>query len=62
MPNPLIDRPGCEQMPEMEQGPEREHPEESPPLFSSWKKWYAVVLLHLAFLIVIYYLFTKAFE
>jgi hypothetical protein len=37
-------------------------PNDKPPIFSSWKKLYAVVLLHLAFLIVVYYLFTKAFE
>ena len=37
-------------------------PNDKPPFFSSWKKWYALVLLHLAFLIVIFYLFTKAFE
>ncbi|MFA9453408.1 MAG: hypothetical protein ACERK6_05770 [Candidatus Aminicenantaceae bacterium] len=54
MPNPLNDNPGHEIKPEMEQ--------ERPPLFSSWKKWYALVLLHLAFLIVVFYLFTKAFE
>ncbi len=50
MPNPPNDNPDHE----MEQ--------ERPPLFSSWKKWYALVLLHLAFLIVVFYLFTKAFE
>jgi hypothetical protein len=37
-------------------------PNDKPPLFSSWKKWYALVLLHLVFLIVVFYLFTKAFE
>jgi len=37
-------------------------PNDKPPFFSSWKKWYALVLLHLVFLIVVFYLFTKAFE
>jgi hypothetical protein len=54
MPNPPNDKTRC--------GREPEPADERPPLFSSWKKLYAVVLLHLAFLIVIYYLFTKAFE
>ncbi len=35
---------------------------EGPPLFSSWGRLYAVVLLHLAVLIGLFYLFTKAFE
>jgi len=36
--------------------------EEKPPLFSSWKRLYALVLLNLIVLIVLFYLFTKAFE
>jgi len=36
--------------------------QEKPPLFSSWNRLYAVVLLNLAVLIVLFYLFTKAFE
>jgi hypothetical protein len=36
-------------------------PEEQPPL-GSWNRMYALVLANLAFLIVLFYLFTKAFE
>ncbi len=36
--------------------------EEKPPVFSSWNKLYALVLLNLALLITVFYLFTKAFE
>jgi hypothetical protein len=36
--------------------------QEKPPLFSSWKRLYALVLLNLVVLIVLFYLFTKAFE
>jgi len=35
---------------------------EKSPVFSSWKRLYAAVLLNLAFLILLFYLFTKAFE
>ena len=37
-------------------------PEEQPPLFSSWNKWYAVVFLNLVFLIVLFYFFTWVFR
>jgi len=33
-----------------------------PPILGSWKKLYSLVLLNLVVLIVIFYLFTKAFE
>lgn len=33
-----------------------------PPLFSSWKRLYAVVLLNLALQILLFYLLTKAFQ
>ncbi len=56
MPKPPNDNPDKN----MEREPEPT--DEGPPLFSSWKKWYALVLLHLAFLIVVFYLITKAFE
>ena len=36
--------------------------EEKPPLFSSWYPLYALVLLNLLFLIVIFYIFTQAFK
>ena len=36
--------------------------DESPPLFKTWKGWYALVLGNLIFLIVLFYLFTKIFE
>lgn len=36
--------------------------QEKPPILSSWKRLYTVVLLNLALLIVLFYLFTKAFD
>ena len=39
-----------------------EKDQEKPPIFSSWNRWYAVVLLNLAVLIILFYLFTKAFD
>jgi hypothetical protein len=36
--------------------------DESPPLFKTWKAWYALVLGNLALLIILFYLFTKIFE
>jgi len=47
---------------------ERDHekrtdsPEEPPPLFSSWNKWYAVVFLNLVFLIILFSIFTWVFR
>ena len=35
--------------------------DEKPPLLPSWGAWYAVVLGTLALLIVLFYVFTKAF-
>jgi hypothetical protein len=35
---------------------------ERPPLFSSWSRLYAVVLLNLALQIFLLYLLTKAFQ
>jgi hypothetical protein len=35
--------------------------EEPPPVGGSWKTLYAVVLLNLAVLVVLFYLFTRAF-
>jgi hypothetical protein len=40
----------------------REIDQEKPPILSSWKRLYTVVLLNLALLIVLFYLFTKAFD
>jgi hypothetical protein len=40
----------------------KEMNQEKPPFLSSWKRLYAVVLLNLALLIVLFYLFTKAFD
>lgn len=40
----------------------KEIDQEKPPILSSWKRLYTVVLLNLALLIVLFYLFTKAFE
>lgn len=36
--------------------------EEKAPLFVSWNRFYLFVILHLAGLIVLFYLFTKAFD
>jgi hypothetical protein len=36
--------------------------EEPPPFGGSWKTLYTVVLLNLAVLIVLFYLFTRAFR
>lgn len=36
--------------------------EEKPPILSSWKRLYTLVLLNLALLIMLFYLFTKAFD
>lgn len=35
---------------------------EPPPIGKTWARLYAVVLLNLAFLILLFYAFTKAFE
>jgi len=47
---------------ENEQTENKEIDQEKPPILSSWKRLYAVVLLNLALLIVLFYLFTKAFD
>ena len=36
--------------------------EEKPPLLGSWKKIYFAVLLNLIVLIILFYLFSKAFQ
>ncbi len=36
--------------------------EEPPPVGGSWRALYAVVLLNLAALVVLFYLFTRAFR
>ncbi|MCJ7679814.1 MAG: hypothetical protein MUP70_03730 [Candidatus Aminicenantes bacterium] len=36
--------------------------EEKPPIFKTWRRLYTAVLLNLALLIVLFYLFTKAFD
>lgn len=45
--------------PEIE--PQREIVDEPPPLLRRWPRLYAVVLVYLAFLIFISYLFTRAY-
>ena len=37
-------------------------PEDPPPVGGSWAKLYALVLLNLAVLVVLFYLFTRAFR
>ncbi|WP_281392461.1 hypothetical protein [Chitinophaga varians] len=39
-------------------GPE----EEKPPLFPTWRYWYALVIGWLVLLIVLFYLFTKTYS
>lgn len=36
--------------------------EEKPPVLSSWNQLYAIVLINLVVLIVLFYIFTKAFS
>ena len=36
--------------------------EEAPPILSSWNSLYALVLLNLVILIVLFYLFTRTFR
>ncbi len=40
----------------------KEIDQEKPPILSSWNRLYTVVLLNLALIIVLFYLFTKAFD
>ena len=42
--------------------PTQNNEDEKPPLFKSWKKLYIFVLVQLAALILLFYMFTKAFE
>ena len=37
-------------------------PEEAPPFLGSWRRVYAAVLCYLAFLILLFYLFARAFQ
>jgi hypothetical protein len=43
-------------------GVDRPTDEEAPPLLGSWRRAYAAVLLHLAFWILVFYLFTVRFD
>jgi hypothetical protein len=36
--------------------------EEAPPFGGSWRRLYAVVLVNLAVLVVLFYIFTRAFR
>lgn len=47
---------------ENERNEKKEKDQEKPPLLSSWNRLYTVVLLNLALLILLFYLFTKAFD
>ncbi len=40
----------------------KEKDQEKPPILSSWNRLYTLVLLNLALLILLFYLFTKAFD
>jgi hypothetical protein len=37
-------------------------PEEPPPFGGSWRKLYTIVLVNLTVLVVLFYLFTRAFR
>ena len=39
-----------------------EKSEDEPPLLGSWNKLYGVVALSLAIMVLLFYIFTKAFE
>jgi hypothetical protein len=41
---------------------ERDVEEGSPPVLATWNRLYAAVILFLAFLIILFYLFTKAYQ
>ncbi|HEY0173258.1 MAG TPA: hypothetical protein VGB98_19775 [Pyrinomonadaceae bacterium] len=41
---------------------EPRHEEEPPPVGASWRNLYAAVLLNLAALVALFYLFTRAFR
>ena len=47
---------------ENEKNKNKEKDQEKPPILSSWNRLYTLVLLNLALLIVLFYLFTKAFD
>ncbi|MDT5262118.1 MAG: hypothetical protein QOC61_1122 [Acidobacteriota bacterium] len=42
--------------------PTRSHTEEPPPVGGSWTTLYTVVVLNLAVLVLLFYLFTRAFR
>jgi hypothetical protein len=35
---------------------------DSPPIFKTWGRLYALVFFNLVFLVILFYFFTKAFE
>ncbi len=39
-----------------------EKSEDSPPLFSTWPRWYAIVLIELAVIIMIAYVLTETYR
>ena len=43
------------------EAPARQMPDEPPPFLGTWRRIYLGVLLYLAFLIVLFYFFTRAF-
>jgi len=47
--------------PEIDLAPPEESAEEPPPFFRTWRRAYVAILLHLAFWIVLLYLFTVHF-
>lgn len=42
--------------------PDRGAPAEPPPFLGSWRRLYAIVLVNLVVLILLFYVFTRAFE
>lgn len=37
-------------------------PSEKPPLFGTWRRWYTIVLIELAVIIVLAYVLTEAYR
>jgi hypothetical protein len=42
--------------------PERDVEEGSPPVFATWNRIYAVIIGFLAFLIIVFYIFTISYQ
>jgi len=47
---------------EVKDNPNKSVEDDKPPLFGSWNKLYAFVFSFLVILVILFYVFTKAFE